>query len=89
MAGENFNISNGVTIGNSGGKKSGTPIIGDCVSIQANAVVVGGIKIGSNVLIAPNSFVNFDVPDNSIVIGTKSQIIHKENPTKDQFVYKV
>jgi serine O-acetyltransferase len=87
--GTNFNIANGCTIGNSGGKKAGVPLIGNYVSIQANSVIVGGIKIGDNVLIAPNTFVNFDVPDNSIVIGTKGQIIQKKQATKDHFVYAV
>jgi serine O-acetyltransferase len=89
IIGENFNISQGVTIGNSQGKSSGTPIIGDNVCIQPNAVVVGGIKIGNNVLIAPNAFVNFDVPDNAIVIGNPGKIILKENPTAKFIVYPV
>jgi len=87
--GANFNIANGCTIGNSGGIKKGTPIIGNCVSLQTNSVVVGGIKIGNNVLIAPNTFVNFDVPDNSVVIGQKAKIISKEDASNFQIVYKV
>jgi serine O-acetyltransferase len=87
--GTNFNIANGCTIGNSGGKKNGVPVIGDCVSLQTNSVVVGGIKIGNNVLIAPNTFVNFDVPDNSIVIGQKAKIIYKEDASNWQTVFKI
>lgn len=45
-----------------------TPIIGDEVYIGPNAVIVGGIKIGDNVLISSNSFVNRDIPDNYRVI---------------------
>ena len=40
------------------------------------------IKIGNNVVIAPGTFVNFNVPDNSIIIGQKAKIIERENPTK-------
>ncbi|MDR1895906.1 MAG: serine acetyltransferase [Prevotellaceae bacterium] len=87
--GSNFNISNGCTIGNSGDKKNGVPIIGNYVSMQANSVIVGDVKIGNNVLIAPNTFVNFDVPDDSIVIGTKASIIHKNQASNKQFVYTV
>ena len=36
----------------------------------------------NNVLIAPHSFVNFGVPNNSLVIGNPSKIIAKENPTE-------
>jgi serine O-acetyltransferase len=40
--------------------------------------VVGGITIGNDVLIAPLSFVNFDVPDNAVVAGNPAKIIsHK------------
>lgn len=45
--------------------------------------IVGKIKIGNDVLIAPNSFVNVDVPDHSIVIGNPCIIKHKIDATKD------
>lgn len=32
--------------------------------------MIGKIVIGDDVMIAPNSFVNFDVPSHSLVIGT-------------------
>ena len=67
--GENVNISQGVTIGYSNaGKCKGTPKI--------------GIEIGNDVVIAPNTFVNFDVPDHSVVISQKAGIHHKENATQ-------
>jgi len=74
--GKNCNVSQGVTIGNiSRGKLKGCPIIGDRVWIGANAVVVGKINIGNDVLIAPLSYVNFDVPDNAVVMGNPAQIV--------------
>lgn len=80
VIGNNCNIATGVTIGQENrGKRQGNPIIGNQVWIGTNAVIVGKIKVGNNVLIAPNSFVNFDVPDNSIVIGNPAKIIHSEN----------
>ena len=90
VIGKNFNLSEGVLIGNSQGKKNGCPIIGDNVCVQANAVIVGGVRIGNDVLIAPGAFVNFDVPDNSIVIGNPGQIIRRESsPTKKYIVYPI
>ena len=81
--GKNATISTGVTIGEENrGKRKGCPTIGDKCWIGTNAVIVGNIKIGNDVLIAPLSFVNFDVPDHSIVIGNPAKIIHKENATK-------
>ncbi|MEO5991437.1 MAG: serine acetyltransferase, partial [Ferruginibacter sp.] len=53
----------------------------DYVWIGTGAVVVGKIKIGNNVLIAPLTYVNFDVPNNSIVIGNPARIISKEDAT--------
>ncbi|NNT72557.1 serine acetyltransferase [Flavobacterium sp. IMCC34852] len=77
VVGENCNVSQGVTLGNvSRGKLKGTPTIGDRVWIGANAVVVGNIKIGNDVLIAPLSYVNFDIPDNAVVAGNPAVIIN-------------
>ena len=70
--GKNLTMLKGSTIGNIRcGKRIGVPVVGDNVYIGLNSTVVGNIKIGNNVLIAPNSFVNFDVPDNSVVIHKK------------------
>lgn len=81
--GRNVNIQAGVTIGQENrGDRKGAPTIGDNVWIGANAVIVGKIKIGNNVLIAPNAYVNFDVPDDSIVIGNPAKIIHNEKATE-------
>lgn len=61
--GNNINIHKGVTIGQENrGKRKGTPVIGNSVWIGINSTIVGNITIGDNVLISPNSFVNFDVP---------------------------
>ena len=83
VLGKNNNIAPGVTIGQENrGKRAGVPTIGDNCWIGANAVIVGNITIGSDVLIAPLSFVNFDVPDHSIVIGNPAKIISRENATE-------
>lgn len=87
--GNNVNILKGATVGLSGGKKRGAPTIGDCVYIGINSTVVGNITIGSDVMIAPNTFVNQDVPDHSIVIGNPCKIIPRENATKEYVYYKV
>ncbi|MDU4935510.1 MAG: serine acetyltransferase [Peptostreptococcaceae bacterium] len=83
IIGNNVSIAQGVTIGKTNrGKKAGCPRIGDNVWIGANAVIVGNITIGNNVLIAPLSYVNVDIPSNSIVIGNPAKIIPKENATQ-------
>jgi len=88
--GKNCNVSHSVTIGRGiAGERKGRPTIGDEVWIGPGSMIVGKITIGNDVLIAPNTFVNFDVPDHSIVIGSPGKIIAKENPTKEYIHYKI
>lgn len=90
VLGKNVNIATGVTIGmENRGKRKGVPQIGDDCWIGTNAVIVGNVKIGSDVLIAPLTYVNFDVPDHSIVVGNPGRIIPRENATKDYICNRV
>jgi serine O-acetyltransferase len=90
VIGSNVNIHKGLTIGQENrGKRKGAPIIGDCVWIGVNATIVGNIHIGNDVLIAPNSYVNFDVPDHSIVIGNPAKLVHRENATEGYINHRV
>lgn len=83
IIGQNCNINHNVTIGRQNrGAKKGSPTIGNCVWFGTGSVVVGKISIGNNVLIAPNSYVNFDVPSNSIVVGNPAKIIENKNATE-------
>ncbi len=79
----NCNLNKGVTIGlENRGKRKGTPTIGDKVWIGANATVVGNITIGDDVLIAPNSYVNCDIPSHSVVYGNPCIIKQRHNATE-------
>lgn len=81
--GKNCNIAHNTTIGRTNrGERKGYPTIGDYVWIGTGSVIVGGIKIGNNVLIAPNTFVNKSIPNNSLVIGNPAKIIDKEKPVE-------
>ena len=81
--GRNCTMSHNITIGRTmKAGKVGNPVIGDNVFMGAGVVIIGDVRIGNNVMIAPNAFINFNVPDNSIVIGNPGKIIEKENPTK-------
>lgn len=74
--GLNCNLSPGVTIGETTrGKNKGVPKIGNNVWIGTNAVIVGNIQIGDNVLIAPCAYVNFHVPNNAVVLGNPAKIV--------------
>lgn len=84
VIGSNCNIHKGCLIGQENrGKRVGTPIIGNSVWIGINAAIVGKISIGDDVLIAPNTYVNCDIPSHSVVFGNPCIIKHKENATEN------
>jgi serine acetyltransferase len=66
--GAGLTIQSGVVIA------AGTRGIGDNVYFGAGAKVMGGAKIGNNVVIAANSLVLTDVPDNMTVLGVPARI---------------
>ena len=86
--GNNVNLHKGCTIGRVNRGNIG-PHIGDNVYIGINATVVGNIYIWNDVLIAPNSYVNFDVPDHSVVIGNPVGLQRKENAIERYVCFKV
>ena len=88
--GKNVNLHKGCTIGRENrGKRKGAPTIGDCVAVGINSTIVGNITIGDDVMIAPNSFVNFDVPSHSVVVGNPGVIHYKENATEGYIAFRV
>ena len=64
----------GVVVGNNHNWND-RPIIGDHVALTMGCKVYGGIRIGNNVTVAPNSVVIKDVPDNCVVSGVPAKII--------------
>jgi serine O-acetyltransferase len=53
------------------------PVIGDNVRICAGAKVLGGIKVGNNVVIGANCVVVKDVPDNCTVVGCQQELLKR------------
>lgn len=89
VLGDNIDLYKGVTIGAEWrGKRKGVPTIGNSVWIGANSTVCGRIHIGDDVLIAPNTLVNRDVPSHSIVVGCPCIVISKDNATEHYIVNK-
>ena len=83
VIGSNRNIHKGVTIGQENrGERKGTPKLGNYVWIGVNSTIVGNIIIGDDVLIAPNTFVNRDIPSHSVVFGNPCIVKYKENATE-------
>ena len=81
--GRNCNIHKGVVIGQvNRGPRKGYPTIGDRVWIGINSAIVGKVTIGDDVLIAPNSFVNVDIPPHSVVFGNPCIVKHRDWATE-------
>lgn len=70
--GKNFRCIHCTTLG---AGKNGIPTIGDNVSLGANVVIVGGVKIGNNVTIGAGSVVVKDIPDNSVAVGNPAKVV--------------
>lgn len=48
-----------------------------------NSTIVGNIVVGDDVLIAPNTYINRDIPDHSIVFGNPCIIKHADKATNE------
>ena len=84
VIGEDCVIGQGITIGGRS-KNPIVPVIGNKVYIAAGARVLGAIRIGSNVIIAPNAVVISDVADGTIVGGIPAKVL-KEGILYEDFV---
>lgn len=82
--GNNINLHKGATIGQENrGQRKEPPVIGNNVWIDVNATIVGAIKVGNDVLIAQNTYVNCDIPDHSVVFGNPCIIKHRDNAMEE------
>lgn len=75
--GENFQFRNGLTIGNKNNDNTLRPVIGHNVTLGANAVIIGKIKIGDNVIIGAGAVVVKDIPDNTVAAGNPAKVIKR------------
>lgn len=73
VAGDDFTIRHGVTIGNRSNSHD-CPVIGNGVELGANVVIIGDITVGNNVVVGAGSVVLDNVPDNALVVGEKARI---------------
>lgn len=53
------------------------------------STIVGNVVIGNDVLIAPNTYINCDIPDHSIVFGNPCIVKHADDATKDYINHAV
>lgn len=62
----------------------GPVIIGDCVSIGENCVILPGVTIGHSSIIGANSVVTKDVPPFSVVGGIPGKVIRTVQPENNK-----
>lgn len=72
--GDFCSVSSGVVVGNKGSQDN-RAVIGNHVELTIGSKVIGKVAIGNNVIVAPNSVVIKDVPDNAVVSGVPAKII--------------
>lgn len=72
--GFNCSVNKGVVIGNKKGQQN-RAIIGDNCFFLLGAKVIGKLNIGNNVIVAQNSVVVKDIPQNTIVSGVPAKVI--------------
>lgn len=84
VIGEGCIIGQGITVGGRS-RHPEVPVIGNKVYIGAGARVLGPIRIGNNVVIAPNAVVIKDVQDNCIVGGIPAKVL-KEGIRFEEYV---
>lgn len=64
---------------------SGVKILKD-TWIGTNAVIVGNVTIGKHCVIGANSFVNHDVPDYCVAVGSPAKVVKKFDFEKNTWV---
>ena len=74
VAGDDFTLRHGVTIGYLGGNDLSCPVIGNGVQVGGNVTLLGGVAIGDNVTIGAGSVVVDSIPDNTLVVGEKARV---------------
>lgn len=59
--------------------KSGRVVIKKNARIGTHSVIMPGVTIGENAIVGAFSFVNKDVPANTVVVGVPARILKKTN----------
>lgn len=83
--GDHFTCCQLTTIGNkNNGQNDLVPIIGNNVTIGANASVIGKVVVSDDVVIGAGSVVVKDVPEGAVVVGNPGRIIRFKNGSKKE-----
>jgi serine O-acetyltransferase len=84
VIGQNLTLTGGNCIGE---RKPGEIVVGDNVSLGANAVILGPIRIGSHVQIGAGAVVVKDAEDHSILVGVPAHPILKDEKARINSIF--
>ena len=79
VAGDDFTIRHGVTIGNRGADNMACPHIGNGVELGANVIILGDITLGNNVTVGAGSVVLKNLPANCTAVGVPAEVVRINN----------
>jgi serine O-acetyltransferase len=74
VIGSRCQIFQSVTVGESGGRRAGRPVIGDDVIIGVGAKVLGPVRVGQGARIGANAVVISDVPARTLAVGVPAVV---------------
>jgi acetyltransferase-like isoleucine patch superfamily enzyme len=57
--------------------KTGPVLLKENCKIGSHSVVMPGVTIGKNAVVGAMSFVNSDIPDNVVAVGTPAKVVKK------------
>jgi serine acetyltransferase len=77
VIGENLTLSGGNCIGGRKKLNTGEILIGDNVTLGINSIILGPVKIGSEVEISPGAVVTNDVDNEKVVVAIPPRTIAK------------
>lgn len=78
ILGSNVSVLHGVTLGRRGTSTTVGPRVGDNVEINAGAVLLGPISVGTGAIIGANAVVIDDVPPGRIAVGIPARLLPRK-----------
>jgi serine O-acetyltransferase len=77
VVGANLVLTGGTCLGERAGADDQSYVIGDNVTLGANAVVIGPVRIGDRVTIGAGAVVVDEAPDGAVLVGVPAKPVQR------------